>query len=203
MTYLLVMKYFQLCLLLFPLAASAAVYRWTDELGVVHYTDKPAPGAKAVDLQPLSTYSPAGDISTPRQADASKPALVSGYYHSLKILQPQPEATINNNEGKLTVRVQSEPILDTAAGHKLVIYLDGKDVYRGADHQAHLSDITRGAHMLYAEIVSGDRKLTTSDAITFYVQQASVLTGPRNLMMPQAPAAPKAPNVPATPTAKP
>lgn len=197
------MKYFQLCLLLLPMAASAAVYRWTDELGVIHYTDKPAPGAKAVDLQPLSPYKPAGGISTPHQTDANKPAPVSSYYHSLKILQPQPEATINDNEGKLAIRVQSEPILDTAAGHKLVIYLDGKDVYRGAVNQANLSDITRGAHMLYAEIVSGDRKLITSDAITFYVQQASVLTGPRNLMMPQAPAAPKAPNVPAAPTTKP
>jgi hypothetical protein len=121
----------------------------------------------------------------------------------LKILQPQPDATLQDNEGKLIVRVQPEPILDTAAGHKLVIYLDGKDVYRGAANQATLTDVTRGAHMLYAEIVSGDRKLITSDAITFYVQQASILTGPKNLMMPQAPAAPKAPNVPAVPAAKP
>ncbi len=194
-----------LCLLWFPLVAAATVYRWTDAQGVVHYADQPVPGARAVDLPPLKTYQPGEAKPTPpvMTGEVRKKPAPPAYYRTLKIIQPQPESTFHDNEGTLTVRVQLEPALDVAAGHKLVIYLDGKDVYRGTSTQTTLTDLTRGAHMLYAEVMSGERKLVSSDAISFYLQQTSILTSPNASMRPRAPAAPRAPNVPPMPITRP
>ena len=58
--------------LIFALPAAAEVYRWVDENGVVHYTDKPpAPGAEPAKLPKLQKM-PSGQLPQRIEPDPAK-----------------------------------------------------------------------------------------------------------------------------------
>ncbi len=55
------------CCLLLALPVSAnEIYRWVDENGVVHYTDRPREGAERLTIRTASPSTPARTVSAPR-----------------------------------------------------------------------------------------------------------------------------------------
>ncbi|MDN5848933.1 MAG: DUF4124 domain-containing protein, partial [Nitrococcus sp.] len=159
-------------LLAAPVAA-AVVYKWTGENGVVHFSDKPHPGAKRVDVGEPLVYSP-----PPSDFEASatpKPSAAAPGYAHFSIVEPQPEATVRNNPGTVAVRFNVEPEL--REGDRIQLLLDGQPVATGgptADTVA-LQQVNRGAHTLSALIKDkAGEVIARADPVTFYMFRPSV-----------------------------
>ncbi|MDH3352744.1 MAG: DUF4124 domain-containing protein, partial [Gammaproteobacteria bacterium] len=112
--------------LLVASASLADAYKWTDADGVVHYSDRPEPGAERVVLgsetrSQSQTASPGATSPSPGNAnnEAAKPFS----YTSLEISAPAPEETLWNIEGILNVSLALSPALQP--NHEVRVYFDG------------------------------------------------------------------------------
>lgn len=148
------MRNLLLCLLLLSLPTVAQVYTYIDAEGNRVFTDKPRQGdAEAVQLAPGNSMPAPDAMSQPAAAEpAVKPALA---YQMLRILIPQPDATVRSNAGSLIVTATSEPALH--AGHSYRLLLDGEAVGEpGRSPVFPLENIDRGTHKLAVEIVDAN-----------------------------------------------
>ncbi len=163
--------------LFFSADAFAQAYRWVDENGVIHYSDRPQQGAEEFQL-PESDAPPRADrpAATPRTRSSDEPAPATEGYASIGFVSPEPEETLWNIGGVLNVQVALTPRLQP--GHKLRVYLDGEP--RDLVSMVFvLNEVWRGEHTLQAEVVDqNDELLIRSDPVVFFVQQTSVLTAP-------------------------
>lgn len=157
------------------LAATAVLaddaWRWTDDEGVVHYSDVPVEGAEAVNLSEFNKKTGA-NLSNGRTAPNNDEPEEKVAYDSIRIASPGNEETLWNIEGLLNVSVAVSPELQR--GHRIRAYYDGdaRDV-GGTSFQ--ILDVYRGTHSLQAEIVDETgRVLVRSPASRFYVQQNSI-----------------------------
>ncbi len=170
----------RIIVILLGLLASSSVlaqaYTWTDEDGIVHYSDRPQPGATEVDLSKFRA--PQGNSLVrkrlPERSSITNDADTStSRYESLAVASPSAEQTLWNIEGTLSVSLALSPAL--RGGHRVQVYFDGapQDV-SGLSFQ--LQEVYRGAHNLQAEVVDQAGKvLIRSQPSRFYVQQTSVL----------------------------
>lgn len=167
------------------IGAVAEVFRWVDEDGLIHFSDRPHEGAETVVLPQAQTFS--APAVRPRQQTTeaeTDPGEFDGYT-SLRIIRPGQDEVLWNTGGLVDVQVDPEPQLQ--AGHNIQLFLDGQMVsgLAGGQRAFQLSEVDRGAHSLRAEIHDADGNgLFQSVAITFTVQQTSVQnpnnpTGPR------------------------
>jgi len=161
------------------LAAGIAVadtWMWTDDEGVVHYSDRPQPGAELIVLdepnssQSLATANRSSSSNT--GADADDDSAGPTRYNSFDIASPGAEETLWNIEGVLNVSLSLNPALQP--GHQVRIYFDGKpQMVAGTSFQ--LQDVYRGVHNLQAEVLdeTGTMMIRTRTN-RFYVQQSAV-----------------------------
>ena len=165
-------------LLLCAGVASAQTYRWVDEDGVVHYSDRPVEGAEevAIDYIRPSTApgrSPAYQRRDRPTEDAAAEELDRPLYQSLEIGSPAEEETVWNNQGQLIVSLALQPGLQP--GHRVRVYLDGTPT-DASSTSVRLENVYRGAHTLQAEVLdSNGNMVMRSEARRFFVQQTSVL----------------------------
>jgi len=168
-------------LLLGLLAASAALsqaYRWVDENGVVHYSDRPEPGAELIILPEYSAsrqrrgYQRPAATSRSTQSNQASPATAPFSYERVEISSPGAEETLRNIEGILNVAVTVTPALK--AGHQVRAYFNGNgEIVSGTSFQ--IEEVYRGVHNLQVEIIDENGKLMIrSRANRFYVQQNTV-----------------------------
>ena len=164
--------------LVFGLLAAGAVfaeaYTWTDEEGVVHFSDRPHPGAEEIQLPDDSTSQPRPTLrrsTDNNEEDATSTTAFS--YTSLEVASPGSEETLWNIEGVLSVSLNLQPALRT--GHRVRVYFDGTPrMVNGTRFE--IEEVYRGAHNLQAEIVDETGQLLIrSLPRRFYVQQTSVL----------------------------
>jgi len=162
------------CLFAAAAAPAQEAYRWVDEDGVVHYSDRPREGAEAIQL-------PAPNVATTRRAPA--PAARPGAdkepasepapgYTSIEILSPKAEETLWNIEGVLSASVALQPGLQP--GHQVRVYFDGEmQPVSGTSFQ--LQEVWRGVHNIQVEVVdaTGTVKIRSQPS-RFYVQQNTV-----------------------------
>jgi hypothetical protein len=157
------------------LAASVALadaYKWTDEDGVIHFSDRPHPGATRVDLgESTRRPTPARQsvASTPPPADENAAPFS---YETLEVSAPAPEQTLWNIEGVLNVSLALSPALQP--GHQVRVYFDGTPrTVSSTNFQ--LQDVYRGAHNLQAEVLDETGTLMIRSLPNrFYVQQTTV-----------------------------
>lgn len=161
-------------------ALAQDVYRWVDEDGVVHYSDSPREGAEKIKVRDPQTYSAQGAMSvTPSARDSSAqvpPGFVDAY-ESVRIATPQHDSVAWNTGGEIKVEVAVSPPLNKAAGHQVMVYLDGSPVAGTpvASTSIGVTGIFRGTYELYATVVDADgRHITQSEPITFHVRQTSI-----------------------------
>jgi hypothetical protein len=160
------------------LAASAALaqaYRWVDDEGVVHYSDRPEPGAKQVVLPKSNTTTIRRYESTSNPAAATDAPAETGpfRYESLEFASPVAEETLWNIEGVLNVSLTLTPGLQP--GHQVRLYFDGdaQPVMSGLSTQ--IDEVFRGVHNIQAEVIDETGTLMIrSRPNRFYVQQATV-----------------------------
>ncbi|HSN70183.1 MAG TPA: DUF4124 domain-containing protein [Steroidobacteraceae bacterium] len=158
--------------------ANSEVWRWVDSNGVVHFSDRPVPGAEKVQLN-VQTFTP-----PPRPAPRSNPpAAETGTetreYRSLEIWKPAHDEAIVNTAGAVSVRMRLEPGL--ANDHSIFVYLNGQRV----DNQpldaldVQLNEVPRGTHTLTAVVTdSQGNTLIQAPPVVFHVVQASIANPP-------------------------
>jgi hypothetical protein len=162
-------------------ALAGEMWRWTDERGVVHYSDRPHPGAERVDIGPAQTFpslAPAPERpAAPPPAAAREPVRSPLFvYTRFSVVSPAQGETLWNLGGELNVELAVEPPL--APQHVLRVFLDGaevKDVPQG-DTRFTVGEVFRGERRLRVAVVDAQgRELASTDPVVFYVQQASLL----------------------------
>ncbi|WP_339490914.1 DUF4124 domain-containing protein [Pseudomonas sp. EL_65y_Pfl2_R95] len=150
------MRAFLTCLLLLgSLSASAQVYTYIDAEGNRVFTDQPRGGnAKPVQMAPINGMTPT--IKLKPEVEQNQPVVLS--YQMLRILVPQPDATIRDNAGNLIVSATSEPEL--LPGHSFRLILDGETVGEtGRSPVFPLENIDRGTHQLAVEIIDQNERI--------------------------------------------
>jgi hypothetical protein len=157
----------------------ADAYKWTDEDGVVHYSDRPQEGAEKVELPTVDTRraSTSSRSSSAARSDAAgdaqeATAVVPFSYESIEVASPAAEETLWNIEGTLSVSLSLSPAL--RPGHQVRVYYDGTpQLVRTANFQ--LEDVYRGVHNIQVEVIDEMGKLMIrSRPSRFYVQQNTV-----------------------------
>lgn len=168
-------------------AAASELWRWVDEQGVVHYADRPMPGAERVTIGTAQTYEAPADLQSPATGPALQPDEQDepARYTRLSIVSPASGETLWNIGGQLNVELAVEPAI--RGGHALRLHLNGVPVggVPEAQTQFTIGGVYRGEHTLRASIVDEQgRELVSSGAVVFYVQQTSLLN-PNNPARPR------------------
>ena len=164
-----------ICLLAAAVAGAQEAYRWVDEDGVVHYSDRPREGAETIVVPAPNVAktrrAPGPAVEQEQQEEEPEEEPAAGY-DSIKIVSPAAEETLWNIEGVLNVSVALQPGLQP--GHQLRAYFDGEmQPVSGTSFQ--LQEVWRGVHNLQVEVVDGTGKLMIrSRPSRFYVQQNTV-----------------------------
>jgi hypothetical protein len=149
------------CLLALPV--SAQVFTYVDAQGNRVFTDQPKPGnAKRVPLAPSNRMS--APTTSPALATTNKPEKKPTFrYDMLRILVPEPDATVRSTAGEIIVSVTSEPGLQR--GHRYRLLLDGQPTAEpGLSPVFPLTDIDRGTHQLSVEILDEQGRIVERTA---------------------------------------
>ena len=161
--------------LIFALPAVAEVYRWVDENGVVHYTDKPpAPGAEPAKLPKLQKM-PAGAVPEARESGRAETAPeVAAEVPTVKVVSPAVDQTFRGGSHQVQVVVSVNPGL--AGNQGLIYYLDGQPVNTTPTRAQSMtfSEVYRGAHLASVAVVAGGKELSHSDSVPFYMMPPTV-----------------------------
>lgn len=156
-------------------ASTREMWVWKDANGVTHYSDRPAPGARRLEIAGVTSPNPPPPAATPGRpaAKPGQPAAIE--YRSLEIWQPENGASFFGADATVDVRMRSEP--EVAATHRLMLYLDGKLVEGAPNALEHnLSNVERGVHSLTAVIVDdkGNEKIRSEPRV-FHIRQPSTI----------------------------
>ena len=95
-------------------------------------------------------------------------------YQRLRILVPEKSSAFWNTAGDVMIRVQALPPLCRERGDRIRVYMDGK--LAGAVSELQITDVDRGTHEVYAEVV--DRHggcLISSPTLHFTLHSHSIL----------------------------
>lgn len=169
-------------MLLFTTAATTAVattiYSWTDDNGVVHFSDTAeVPQASAVELSvtevqsqsTMTEHNQVNSIDIVTLTAEIEPPLPAA---TISLLAPLHQQTLRNNDGNITVRAVSNRKLTKNLQAQLVI--DGH-VYGKPQTQLswQLTNIDRGSHQIQIQLLNNGKILASSESITVYLHRAS------------------------------
>ena len=160
-------------LMLLALPSLAQVYTYIDAEGNRVFTDKPKSGnAERVELAPSNSM-PAMQTPAPTQI-VSAPPQPAQRYSLLRILVPQPDATIRDSAGNLIVSINSEPGLYPQHSYRLL--MDGQQVGdAGSSPVFPLENIDRGTHQLAVEVIDQEgRIIERTPSQPFHMQRISL-----------------------------
>lgn len=166
--------------LLLALPAQAQVYRIVNPDGSVTFTDQPQQGAEPVKLPPVSTY-PAPRAAAPAGAPPQGGQDADTGYNRFEVISPEPEATIRDNEGNVSLQLRVDPPLRVADGHRIQYMVNGVDQGEPSSHPGvTIHNVDRGSHSLSARLLDADgNTLMTTPAVTVFVHRASALSPAR------------------------
>ena len=163
-------------ILLSALSATAAsgepAWTWVDANGTVHFSDRPVPGARQVELSGAQAFTPEGPT---RLARAPTPVDRAGTpYDRVEVVSPAEQETLWNIEGMLPVQVSFQPGL--LPGHRYDLALDGqRRNLNTTSLSGTLPDVFRGEHTLQVIVLdSTGAEVTRSPSRTFFFQQTSL-----------------------------
>lgn len=156
------------CLLAPAFAEAQQVYRWVDEDGTVHYSDRPREGAESekVELDDPQSYSGREARVQPplrRPQQAQEPDAPG--YARVRITAPEHDAVIWGMVTPIRFTVATDPAL--RRGHELRILIDGVE-----QEGLGVDGLPRGTHRIQAIVVdSSGRRVAESAEIAIHVRQ--------------------------------
>jgi len=166
-------------LLALPAFANQTVWKWVDDKGVVHLSDREVPGATKVEIS-SSNRTPGSNAPVYSSVmSPTSPVNTGPSYRLVQISKPVNDQTFVNTGGQVSVSLQLDPTLQP--GHQLVLMLDGREVtgFPRNAYQYDLKEVPRGTHTATAEIRDGrGTKLQESPPVVFHVRQESTAKPP-------------------------
>ncbi|QJR80130.1 Ig-like domain-containing protein [Alteromonas pelagimontana] len=151
-------------------AEQEPLYKVELEDGTVLYTDTSVKNSEPVELD-ATTQNTTDKLANP-VSPPSPPASDNARQYSVSIISPQPEATIRNNSGNLTIQAQASP----KAKAQYQLWLDGNAIQRNNSGTFSLTGIDRGAHSYSVHLLDNKGKtLASTEVQTLYLHQASAL----------------------------
>jgi hypothetical protein len=168
-----------LCALATPALANQTIWKWVDERGVTHYSDRPVPGATRLEISTSTPRPTTDDTSrsyssstpTPPPAQDAAPATT---YTRFEVARPQANDTIVNTGGEVQVGLLLEPGLNPA--HSIALYMDSRLVsgFPPTALSHTLTEVPRGTHSLVAVVQDGrGRRIQETRPVSFTVRQES------------------------------
>jgi hypothetical protein len=162
-------------ILLFALpatASSAPAWTWVDANGQVHFSDRPVPGARQIELAAAQGFGAAAP--GPRVSRPDAPGQAAAPYQSIEVVSPTEQETLYNIGATLNVVVQFRPAL--LPGHRFDLALDGqRRNLNTTSPTTTLANVFRGSHSLQVVVIdSAGTEVMRSPPRTFFVQQTSI-----------------------------
>ncbi len=168
--------------LLVTAASGAPAWTWVDTDGQVHFSDRPVPGARQVELsgaqgfgapaaRPAPTTAAGAQLTRPAQPT---PGTTPAPYRAINIASPAEQQTLWNIGTMLNVEIEIDPPLSEA--HRVDLILDGRRRNLNvARLQVTLPDVFRGTHTLQVVVIDSDgAEVMRSPTRNFVVQQNSI-----------------------------
>jgi hypothetical protein len=183
------------CGLLLALGVAAqTVYESTGGQGKV-YSDRPLPGGKPADLQPITVIEgpPARTAVRPRSdaQETVKVAPPAPTYRKLSVVFPEASGSVAANYATFEVRVSIEPPLRIDMGHALEFRMDGRNVpgrYTATEIMIppeFFGDVAPAGvqqHVLQAFVVDGQGStIVAATPVSFQTRFVNVLQRPHPL----------------------
>lgn len=163
-----------------PALASQTVWKWVDDKGVTHYSDRPVPGATKIELNVGSRAAPSDASSASSRPTAQEPVTPAGpAYPTFEIRRPQNDEAVINTGGVVVVDIGVEPRV--LGGHILNLYLDGNRVtgYPLNTTTYELKEVPRGTHTVNAVITdTRGSPIQETAKVNFTVRQESIAKPP-------------------------
>ncbi|GAA0859638.1 DUF4124 domain-containing protein [Aliiglaciecola litoralis] len=161
-----------IALILSATISATQLYKIVHADGSVTYTDTPQEGAVEVDMTKTNSVTvPALNTGNKTQLPAKRLEQKFPDYQ-LSIVSPQNQATLRNNQGKLTVKAQLSPV----GNGKFELFLDGQLVQSSPAPSFQLQNVDRGEHKIQVKFIHHTGKiLASSKEIVFFMHQASIL----------------------------
>lgn len=179
-----------LALLAAPAFASQTVWKWVDEKGVTHYSDRPVPGAQRIEVTVGSRADPVPTSPAARSPSSDQsPAEVTAY-RDFEIWRPGEQETVANTGGAVEVSIRLDPPL--MQGHSIHLYLDGRLVqdFPPQALEYTVQDVPRGEHTLTAIIEDRAGRRLQETSVRFFVRQQSIAQPPVGPALRQTPPKP-------------
>ena len=160
---------------LVSMVPAADVYRSVDERGNVIFSDTPVPGAERIRVEDIQTIAP-GEM--PKFEDTSAPKDVATYT-KLAIVSPENNSAFQADDGKVTINAVVEPGLNSATGHYLVLYINGKEAASGTNSQFMLNNMDSGVYTANIGILDQKGKQVMSSPVISFTVIRSVSLPPK------------------------
>jgi len=163
-----------LILLITSYTSVAAIYQWTDEQGITHFSDDESKPESAqeieVKLTPPSieslTQSRTPEASSANTTLAEMPSLPIG----ISIDSPVDQQTLRSNNGEIMVSATLSASLQYGSNIRLLI--DGIIHSEQIDSQFNVTNVPVGSHKLQLQIVNNLGKvIASSELITVYLHR--------------------------------
>ena len=164
--------------LLVTAASGAPAWTWVDADGQVHFSDRPVPGARQVELTGAQGFGAPAARPAPATATAAGAQPAQGTrvaaYRAINISSPAEQQTLWNIGTMLNVQVELDPPL--AAVHRVDLILDGqRRNLNTASLQMTVPNVFRGTHTLQVVVIdAAGAEVMRSPTRNFFVQQNSV-----------------------------
>lgn len=157
------------------LPAAAGTYKWVDENGKVHYSDKPVEGAEEVKLPELPTYdTPKVPERKPVDEEGLENEPKAFSYREVGFISPKHEQVFWNTGGKVPIQLDVQPAL--RPGDQVKVFVDGElRAGPGSSLGFTLDEMYRGTYSIRAVIENPDgEQLAAAGPVTFFVKQTSI-----------------------------
>lgn len=170
-----ILSYFLFLALLFSLTAESKIYKYTDVDGNIHYTDKkPSENAEEAKIKPLTVVKPMYvEPATTRRRTEHKQKKAESLFENFVITSPKPESSIWGTGGNVIVTVNLAAKL--SGNYRIKFFLDGTPHGKVKTNTQMISDVERGEHTVYAQVVNANSRtvIKTTPKVTFYLKQTS------------------------------
>ena len=145
--------------LAFNLTAETKIYKYTDADGTIHYTDiKPSKNAEETKIKPLTVVKPMYvEPATTRRRTEHKTKKAKALFENFVITSPKPESNIWGTGGNVIVSVNLAEKLPS--NYRIKFFLDGIPHGKVRSNTQMISDVERGEHTVYAQVVDANSRL--------------------------------------------